>query len=139
MSSLWSGTNETSRNVIALRFDHLPLQDWGLSSRTLNALLRHNFKMTIGDVIRADETFMAIRGLGTAGFEELDAKVSQLFVTVHNEPEAQRSIAENGSSVLINSHASTRMPSRLLCSDGFLSGLQAEASEIARPPRAKRS
>jgi len=29
--------------------------------------------------------------------------------------------------------------SRLLCSDGFLSGLQAEASEIARPPRAKRS
>lgn len=114
MSSLWSGTNETSRNVIALRFDHLPLQDWGLSSRTLNALLRHNFKMTIGDVIRADETFMAIRGLGTAGFEELDAKVSQLFVTVHNEPEAQRSIAENGSSVLINSHASTSLSIKAL-------------------------
>lgn len=107
MSSLWSGTNVSSRNVIALRFDHLPLQNWGLSSRTLNALLRHNFKMTIGDVIRADETFTTIRGLGTAGFEELDAKASQLFVTLHDEDDAQKSTAENGSSVLINAHAHT--------------------------------
>lgn len=80
MTSLWFGADLSRLNAIALEFDQTPLQDWGLSSRTLNALLRYDLKMTAGDVIRADESFASIRGLGTAGIEELRTKVSQLLV-----------------------------------------------------------
>ena len=83
MASLWIGTDQAGQQDIALKFDHMPLQCWDLSSRTLNALLRYNFKMTVGDVLRADESFATIRGLGTAGITELQAKVTQLVAEAH--------------------------------------------------------
>ncbi|MDQ2885660.1 MAG: hypothetical protein M3Y39_06195 [Chloroflexota bacterium] len=79
MASLWPEVDTLMLYTIALKFEHLSLQSWGISSRTLNALLRYNFKMTVGDVIRAEDDFVTIRGLGTAGIEELKTKILQLL------------------------------------------------------------
>src|SRR5256885_15353980 len=79
MSSLWFRTDLANQQEIAAKFDRLSLQGWGLSNRTLNALLSYNFKMTIGEVIRIGENLVAITGLGEAGIKEISTKVSQLF------------------------------------------------------------
>lgn len=78
MSSSWFGANVTSQQEFTLKFDQMSLQSWGLSNRTLNALLSYNFKLTVGDIIRAGENLTTIRGLGNAGIEELIKKLSQL-------------------------------------------------------------
>src|SRR5215469_13345839 len=79
------GSGVSARNDIAIHYDNVPLQHWGLSSRTFTALLRYNIKMTIGDVIRADKSFAAIENLGTTALNELDTKVSQLLTKSHSE------------------------------------------------------
>lgn len=79
VSSLWFGTDLANQLEIAAKFDRLSLQGLGLSNRTLNALLSHNFKMTIGEVIRVGENLVAITGLGEAGIKEIGTKVSQLL------------------------------------------------------------
>ena len=76
MSSLWSETDLNHRQVVALAYDHLPLQNLNVSSRILNALLIRNHKLTIGDVIRNQTNLGAIGGLGAAGIKELDTKMS---------------------------------------------------------------
>ncbi len=83
MESFWFETDVDSRHKVALKFDHISLQSWGLSNRTLNALLSYDFKMTVGDVIRAGET-LRVKGLGDAGLEELKTKASQLLMEAHN-------------------------------------------------------
>ncbi len=86
MTSLWFGDNLRIEQEIAPQFDDVPMQSSNLSSRTLNPLLRHNFKMTIGDILRADEKeIITIEGLGKAGLEELQEKVSQLIAAIKNE------------------------------------------------------
>lgn len=86
MTSLWFGTDATatSQQEFALKFDRMSLQSWGLSNRTLNALLSYNFKMTVGDAIRSGANLITIRGLGEAGIEELTKKVSQLLAETRN-------------------------------------------------------
>jgi DNA-directed RNA polymerase alpha subunit len=79
MATLWFETDISKRHSIALKFDNIRLQDWGLSTRTLNALLRHNSRMSIADVIRADESITEIQNLGQMCIKELDAKVSEIF------------------------------------------------------------
>lgn len=112
MASLWLGTDLASQRVIALKFDHMSLQSWGLSSRTLNASLSYNFKMTVGDVIRAGESVTTIRGLGEAGIAELNAKLSQLLTKPLNGTEAQLSKDQNA--VLPDSKASIDPHPKLL-------------------------
>ena len=88
MTSLWPGTDAASQQEITSAFDRMSLQSWGLSSRTLNALLSYNFKMTVGDVIRADKSLATIRGLGKAGIEELNTKIAQVLA-IPQSSEAQ--------------------------------------------------
>ena len=61
------------------RFDRVSLQKWGLSVRTLNALLGSNFKMTLGDVLRTHEQLPTIKGLGQEGIHELSLKMAHLL------------------------------------------------------------
>jgi hypothetical protein len=86
-SVLWFETDISRRNEVALKFDHLPLQAWGLPARTLTILLRHNPSMTVGDVIRANASIADIRGIGKGAIRELDTKVWQLLNEADNEIE----------------------------------------------------
>jgi len=92
VSSLWFGIDLANQHEIAVKFDRLSLQSWGLTNRTLNALLSHNFKMTVGDVIRAGENLVDVRGLGEAGLQELDTRVSQLLADTHKNLDALLSV-----------------------------------------------
>lgn len=89
VASLWLGIDLASQNEMALKFDHMALKSWGLSNRTMNALLGYDFKMTVGDVIRASDNLITIRGLGEAGIDELNTKLSQLLINLQNGTEAQ--------------------------------------------------
>jgi len=62
--------------------------------------------MTVGDVIRAEGSFANIEKLGTAGLNELDAKVSQLLAISHSEANALISSPNNQPPVLTNSKTS---------------------------------
>ncbi len=79
MFSSWLETNHSHNYSTALRFARASLQSWQLSSRTLNALLHHNHKMTIGDVIQSPEDIKHIRGLGVTGLTELNTKIVNLL------------------------------------------------------------
>jgi DNA-directed RNA polymerase delta subunit len=83
LASLWFGMNVASRYKIACEFDRMSIQNWGVSNHTLNALLSYDFKMTVGDVIRAGEG-LTITGLSKTGIEELNRKVSQLLAETHD-------------------------------------------------------
>lgn len=93
MASLWLETDLATLHEIALQFDSMSLQSWGLSSRTMNALLSHNFKMTVGDVIRAGKNLASIKGLGEAGINELNMKLSLALTGFYNKDDAQLSLA----------------------------------------------
>ena len=96
MTTLWSSMDLANQHEIALKFDHMSLQSWGLSSRTLNALLGYDFKMTVGDVIRAGKYLTNIKGLGEAGINELNTKLSQLLAKFHSNTESQLSTDQRG-------------------------------------------
>ncbi len=111
MSLLWFGADLSKAHTLALKFEHVSLQSWGLSSRTLNALLRYNLKMTVADVILADENFADIQGLGTLGLQELETNISQLVVM--DEESAKGNPTLNESPVL-NKSAESVPSGRLL-------------------------
>lgn len=79
MPAYWYRTDPALRREIARRVDNLSLEEWGLSPRTLNALLLHDPDMTAGDIVRADSRLARIPGIGGRAIDELDAKVSQLL------------------------------------------------------------
>lgn len=75
----WFEKERTKRNRIAPAYDELHIKSWNLSARTFNMLMRHNVNMTIGDVLRADESFAKIPNLGPQSYAELDEKVVKLL------------------------------------------------------------
>jgi Bacterial RNA polymerase, alpha chain C terminal domain/Sigma-70, region 4 len=78
MSKLWFKYNQRKRKKIALNFG-MPIRELELSARTLNALLRSNPQMTVGDLVGADESIAKIRNLGEKCIQELNSKASQLL------------------------------------------------------------
>ncbi len=111
MASLWFKTDLASRYEIALEFDHVSLQSWELSNRTLNALLSFNFKMTVGDVIRANKSLTTIQGLSRGSIEELNTKVSQLLAETGN---IKAKLSTEQSSIHSNSEASEDLLIKIL-------------------------
>ncbi|HEU5230452.1 MAG TPA: DNA-directed RNA polymerase subunit alpha C-terminal domain-containing protein [Ktedonobacteraceae bacterium] len=89
MTSLWLETNPATLSEIALKFDSISLKSWGLSVRTLNALLSHNFKWTVGDVIRASESLASIKDLGKMGVKEIYAKLVPLLAPSYTQANGQ--------------------------------------------------
>jgi len=87
-TKLWFEIDTSRRDRIGVKFDGVPLQAWKLSTRTRNALLRYDPNMTVGGVIRADESIAEIRGIGVKCIKELDAKVSQLLTGADDDIEA---------------------------------------------------
>ncbi len=109
MSSLWSefdfclGPDVPQRNDIALKCDHIPLKYLGLSTRTLNALLRCNIKVTVGELVRAKRGFVEVENVGTAAFKELDAKISCLLTANTKDGNTLFPSLSDKLSVLLNS------------------------------------
>lgn len=75
----WFNTDKATRKSIAKEYDEIPLDVWDISTRARNCLLRHDPKMSIGDVLKADDSFQHIRGLGVATLDELNEKVWALI------------------------------------------------------------
>lgn len=111
MTSFGSGTDRTSLQKFAFMFDDMSLQSWGLSNRTLTCLLSYNFKMTVGDVIRAGESLTSVRGLDAAGIEELAIKISQLLAETQN---IETELSADQSTILSNPEASGDQPLKIL-------------------------
>ena len=111
MTTLRSGTDRTSQQKFASKFDHMSLQSWELSNRTLTALLSYNFKMTVGDVIRASESLTSIKGLDTAGIEELTTKIPQLLAETRN---IKVELSADQSNILSNPEAPVDQPLKIL-------------------------
>ncbi len=112
MVSSWQETNSAGQREMAFQFDHISLQSWGLSNRTLNALLSYNFKMTIGDVIRAGKELSIIRGLGGAGIEELNTKLAELLAPPPTNTKLLSSVDQK--IALLNSKISIESQPKLL-------------------------
>jgi Sigma-70, region 4/Bacterial RNA polymerase, alpha chain C terminal domain len=111
------GPDVPQRNDLALKYYSVPLQHLELSSRTTNALLRHNIKMTVGDLIWADESFTTIESLGVEGFNELETKVSQLLAMDHNETGVLFSTPNSLPQLLPHSRTSFTTPFKVLPED----------------------
>lgn len=66
--------------ITAIDRDHLPLQYLHVSDHILIALLHHyHLGMTVGDVVRAQASLVAIPGLGKADVKEVQDQVQRLI------------------------------------------------------------
>jgi hypothetical protein len=75
----WFEKGRTERNRIAPAYDDVHIKSWSLSAQTFNMLMRHNVNMSVGDILRADKTFVEIPNLGPQSYTELDEKVAKLL------------------------------------------------------------
>lgn len=67
----WFAADPAAREAVAHRFDDMPIDAWGLSNRTRNALTVSRRYRTVGAVLRADSDIRACRGLGRVTLAEL--------------------------------------------------------------------
>lgn len=67
----WYAADPAAREAVAVRFDAMPIADWGLSNRSRNALVVSRRYRTVGAVLRADSDIRACRGLGRVTLAEL--------------------------------------------------------------------
>lgn len=75
----WHDADPAAREAVAVRFDAMPIDAWGLSNRSRNALTVSRRYRTVGAVLRADSDIRACRGLGRVTLAELHERAVAVF------------------------------------------------------------